>query len=242
MDTAISLPTSSFLILFLTLFRPPSAEASGSPCRTAFCHRDEPVIHFPFRIPTQQPGPCGYEGFEVSCSITNQTLLDLPQSGQFSIQAIDYGEQEVWINDPHNCLPRRILSLNLSGSPFDAVHLQEFSFFNCSSSNYIKHGLKPIACLSSPNYTVFATSSYKVVDDLSLSCERVAAILVPVPRPFFEQALPSELSDDLRLTWTTPRCGGCESRGGQCGLKANSSTIVECRNGRKHGKDKNKNT
>lgn len=244
MDRPFSLiSTTSFLILFLTLLIPSpsaSASASESSCNTAVCYRNEPVISFPFRIPTQQPAPCGYKGFDVSCNITNQTLLDLPRSGWFSIQAIDYGEQELWINDPDNCLPRRILSLNLTGSPFDAVYSQEFSFFNCSSSNYFKYGLNPIACLSSPNYTVFATSSYKVVEDLSLSCELVAAILVPVQWPFFEQVLSSDLSDDLRLTWATPRCGRCESRGGRCGLKANSTTEVECSNGRKHGKRRKK--
>lgn len=239
MDTALSLiSTTSSLILFLTLLIP-SPSASESSCNTAVCYRNEPVIRFPFRIPTQQPAPCGYnKGFDVSCNITNQTLLDLPRSGRFSIQAIDYGEQELWINDPDNCLPRRILSLDLTESPFDAVYRQEFSFFNCSSSNYLKYGLNPIACLSSPNYTVFATSSYKVVEDLSLSCDLVAAIPVPVEWPFFEQVLSSDLSDDLRLTWATPRCGRCESQGGRCGLKANSTTEVECSNGRKHGKTK----
>ncbi|OWM79631.1 putative RING-H2 finger protein ATL21B [Punica granatum] len=234
----LSLSTTSFFLLFfifLTLFCPPSTGESQSICRGSVCYRNEPVIRFPFRIPTQQLAPCGYAGFEVSCNVTNQTLFRLPNSGYFSIQGIDYGEQEIWINDPDNCLPRRILSLNLSGSSFTAVYYQEFSFFRCSSSNYIKYGLNPVACLSSPNYTVFATSSYKVVEDLTGSCELMAVVPVPVQWPFFEQVLSSDLSDDLRLTWATPRCGRCESRGGKCGLKVNSSTEVECRNVPQHG-------
>lgn len=231
--------SSSLLLFFLTLVRPPSAGASGSTCRRAFCYQYKPEIHFPFWIPTQQPAPCGNKGFEVSCSsTTNQTLLTLPHSGRFSIQEIDYGEKEVWINDPDDCLPRRILSLNLSGSPFAAVYHQEFSFFNCSSLNYTQYRLKlnPIACLSSPNYTVFATSSYEIVADLTLSCKLVATVSVPVQWPFFEQVVSSDLSVDLWLTWARPLCRRCRFHGGRCGPKANSSAEVECGDVPEHGK------
>lgn len=240
--------TLSFTAFFFFIFFILVIKASTESCMDAACNQNEPSIRLPFRIPTLQPDPsCGSQGFEVSCNNSptnmNTTLLTLPGSGRFMVQAIDYGDQEVWVNDPEGCLPRRILSLNFSGSPFTAVYFQEFSFFNCSTSNYTKYGLNPITCLSGNSYTVFATSSYKVVGDLSRSCQLVASVPVPVQWPFFEQVLSSDMSDDLRLTWEEPRCGRCESGGGRCGLKPNSTTQIVCTKVQKHGnikKNKNK--
>jgi hypothetical protein len=62
-------------------------------------------------------------------------MLELHSTGKFVVQAIDYATQEIWINDQGNCLADRILSLNLSGSPFIGLYYQSFTFFNCSSSD-----------------------------------------------------------------------------------------------------------
>lgn len=215
-------PFVTLLFLFCT-------EASGETCAAAFCRRDEPAIRFPFRIGTRQPESCGYRGFDLSCDGTNQTILELPNSGQFTVLGIDYAEQQIWVNDPEACLPKRLLSLNLSGSPFASVYSQDFTFFNCSSS-YIKYGLNPIACLSGSNYTVFATCSPGVVTALSSSCALVKTVPVPVEWPFYEQVISSVLSEDLWLQWDAPRCGRCVFRGGRCGLKGNSTTEIECTN------------
>ncbi|XVE58388.1 hypothetical protein DITRI_Ditri04bG0165900 [Diplodiscus trichospermus] len=118
-------------------------------------------------------------------------------------------------------------SLNLSGSPFKAVYYQDFTFFNCSLDDS-KYGLNPIACLSGGNYTIFATSSTRVVSSLLFSCRKVATVAVPVEWPFYEQILSSDLSDNLLLTWNKPKCRKCESRGGKCGLKANSTHEIIC--------------
>ena len=201
---------------------------SRDTCVKAVCHRTEPVIRFPFRIEGRQPKSCGYPGFDLSCDHnSSQTLLELPYSGKFSVQRIDYAAQEIWINDPNNCLPQRILTLNLSASPFTAVYYQDFTFFNCSL-DYLRHGLNPIACLSGDNYTIFATSSTRVVSSLSLSCQRVATVPVPVEWPFYEEILSPDLSNNLWLTWNKPKCRKCESRGGKCRLKANSTREIIC--------------
>lgn len=204
-------------------------EASAKTCTPAFCHRDEPMIHFPFRIGTLQPESCGYPGFDLSCDGVNRTVLELPNSGPFTVQGIDYAGQEMWVNDPEACLPKRLLSLNLSGSPFAGVYSQNFTFFNCSSS-YIRYGLNPIACLSGSNYRVFATSSPYVVNTLPSSCALVKTVPVPVEFPFFEQVISSNLSSDLPLQWGVPQCGRCVVRGGRCGLKGNSTTEIQCAN------------
>ncbi|KAJ4822619.1 hypothetical protein Tsubulata_020950, partial [Turnera subulata] len=160
---------------------------------------------------------------------SNQTVLELPYSGNFTVHAIDYATQEIWISDPKSCLPDRILSLNLSGSPFRGLYYQSFSFFNCSS-NYMKYGLNPIACLSGSTYTVFATSSTKVINSLqndNSSCILFTTVAVPVDWPFYEQILSSDLSEDLRLTWDAPDCGKCESRGGRLRYNARGQALPE---------------
>ncbi|KAI6697812.1 hypothetical protein NL676_017931 [Syzygium grande] len=211
----MKLLTPFVTLLFILL----CTEASADTCAAAFCRRDEPMIRFPFRIGTRQPESCGYPGFDLSCDGMNQTILELPNSGQFTLRSIDYAEQELW----------RLLSLNLPGSPFASVYSQDYTFFNCSSS-YIKYGLNPIACLSGSNYTVFATSSPGMVSTLSSSCTPVKTVPVPVEWSFHEQVNSSDLSDDLRLQWGVPRCGRCVVRGGRCGLKGNSTSEIECTN------------
>lgn len=199
-------------------------------CTTAACGMGEPEIRFPFLIKNRgQNESCGYPGFGVSCDITSQTLLNLPSSGDFTVQAIDYGTQEVWINDPNNCLPQRILSLNLSGSPFYVSFNQGFTFFNCTS-DYSKYRLNRIACLSSSTHTIYATASSLAANFLSSKCNSLGTFRVPVQWPFYENLPSSDLSHHLRLTWLVPTCGRCESLGGRCGWRSNSSREIVCSN------------
>ncbi|MBA0685309.1 hypothetical protein Goari_012976 [Gossypium aridum] len=217
-----------FIIVYFSLH---SATSTMDPCTESVCQstKPSPLIRFPFRLIGRQPKSCGFPGFDLSCNYNStQTLLQLPYSGNFTIEAIDYGAQQIWVNDPNNCLPERIISLNFSGSPFTAVYSQDYTFFNCTL-DYSRYGLNPIGCLSGDNYTVFATSSNEVVDSLSLStCRRVATVSVPVGWPFYGGVSSSDLTDDLWLTWSNPKCRKCESRGAKCGLKPNSTNEISC--------------
>ncbi|KAK6925982.1 Wall-associated receptor kinase, galacturonan-binding domain [Dillenia turbinata] len=202
---------------------------SAQPCYKSACSRVEPVIQFPFWLKHSQLDSCGYPGFGLSRhGPTHQTILTLP-SGNFSVQGINYTTQEIWINDPNNCLPKQILSLNLSTSPFLGVFTQYFALFNCSF-DYTKYGLNPIGCMSDGNYTVYATTSFQVIGFLSSVCDFIATVPVPVELPFYEEVVSSDLDGDLRLKWEEPGCGVCVSRGWQCWLKSNSSRQVECFN------------
>ena len=221
--------TTFFLFFFSFSYLARSTEI----CINSVCSSNGPVIRFPFKIKSRQSESCGYTGFDLSCTNASQTvLLKLPYSGQFIVQGIDYPTQQIWINDPNNCLPGRLLSLNLKGSPFKGVYNQDFTFFNCSLGNF-KEQLTPIVCLSDLKYTIFATSSIivaKLLTSIS-TCKLIANVSVPVQRPFYEQILSSDLSDDLRLTWDEPAgCAKCESRGGQCGFKKDSSLEIVCYN------------
>lgn len=206
-------------------------------CFTSACRRDEPLIRFPFRLQKIQSQNCGYSGFNLHCDAANQTILKLPDSsGEFTVHDIDYSTQELWLNDPKDCLPQLLLKLNLSSSPFSGVYYQDFTLFNCSFY-YTRAKLNPIACLSGLNYTVYATSSMRGARLLSTpACNLIGTIAVPVQWPFFEQVLSSDLSGDIRLSWANPDCRKCESKGGRCGLrKTNFSQQIVCENVRQRG-------
>ncbi|KAB5524134.1 hypothetical protein DKX38_021883 [Salix brachista] len=216
--------------LFLIMISCVNIEASQNLCSNTVCSLNEPVIRFPFRIQNRQSKSCGYPGFDISCGSSNETILELPFSGKFVVQAIDYARQEIWMNDQKNCLADRILSLNLSGSPFHGLYHQSFMLFNCSPFDHRKYGLNPIACLSGYTYAVFALSSSRAVYALqngNSSCNFIRLVYVPVNWPLYQQILSWDFSEDLRLTWEEPRCGKCELRGGRCAaVKTNSSEVV----------------
>ncbi|CAN1827118.1 Putative RING-H2 finger protein ATL21B, partial [Linum perenne] len=175
-------------------------------------------------------------------------LTSTVDSRSFILLATNYSKQQLWVNDPTNCLAGRLLSLDLSAaaqsssfrsSAHGCSGKHHFSFFNCSRyySNY--RGMNPIVCFSAGNgsgggdlgrYYVFATSSERAIERLRRrsSCEMVATIMVPMEWPFYEQVTSSDLSEDLRLMWDSSECRRCEARGGRCGLKGNSSCDVGC--------------
>ncbi|KAM2934237.1 hypothetical protein FF1_042082 [Malus domestica] len=219
----------SFFILFFFLSSSYFASSLENCKEADICGVGEPVIEFPFGIQKKGPESCSYPGFELSCDNTSQTILTLPYSGQFTLHDIDYAEQEIWINDPNKCLAQRILSLNLSGSPFYGVTNESFTYFNCSL-NYLKYTLNPIACMSGSTYTVFATTSPVVINYLASTstCDPIGTFVVPVEFPLYEELMSSDPTGNLRLAWDRPGCGSCAARGGRCGFKSNSSHQVVC--------------
>lgn len=217
--------------LFFSVFLLSTMAANSQVCQESSCGRNDVAVRFPFRLKDQQQS-CGYPGFNLSCDSTMQTTLKLP-SGEFSVQGIDYGSQEIWINDPERCLPRQILSLDLSLSPFRGVYYRNYSFFKCPADS--NHRLNSIACLSDDNHTVFATNYSEVIQYLSPDCDLIKSVMVPVELPFYDPAWTSDLSSDLRLRWRAPRCGPCEMEGGRCGFKSNSTMEIGCFDVPKHG-------
>ncbi|XAR52225.1 hypothetical protein NMG60_11020173 [Bertholletia excelsa] len=196
---------SSPLLKLLLHFSLTAATVAGT-CPNAACRRGEPEIRFPFWLEALQPKSCGYPGFKLSCDGSNRTVVHLPGSGLFGVQIIDYGTQEIWVNDPG-----------------------DYTLFNCSS-NFRQYRFAPIGCMSRSGYTVFATSSVRVIRMLSSTsvCGLVATVAVPVELRSFQEVVSSDLGDDLRLAWTEPRCGQCEWRGGRCGIKNDSSLELVC--------------
>ncbi|KAF4380434.1 hypothetical protein F8388_024727 [Cannabis sativa] len=215
----MNIPKHFILIIFfffiITSFSYIGSSSKLVPCFKAACSIHEPDIQFPFRIKNFQTDTCGYPGFDISCdNNSTQTLLNLPNSQQFLVQRIDYDTRRIWIKDPNNCLPNRIIlhSLNLSGSPFDNFYNENFTFFNCSSSYHSNYLLStPIACLSGPTYTVVATTSSYTIEFLSKTiCRLVGTFQVPVDSIINSENLYSwdfGGGDLLRLTWRdVPTC------------------------------------
>jgi len=244
----INLPFLILIMSNLPLVSSASCSISNSRC-------GGPDIRFPFWIQDskQSGSSCGYPGFEVACDGSKQTLIELPSYGSFSVKSIDYAAQELWVNDPNNCLPRRLLTLNLSGSPFTGVYFQDFTFLNCSKNLVSQNApledpdlnlVGPIPCLSGSHYFVFAlptNSSAKSNGSatwLSHSkCFSIADLIkVPIqwPMSLQNQTEVSSLNEDLRLTWFMPECRSCELNGQMCGLNASTnssgSPVIACWN------------
>ncbi|MCL7038192.1 hypothetical protein MKW94_026284 [Papaver nudicaule] len=112
--------------------------------------------------------------------------------------------QKIEIYDPDNCLPRRILKLNLSGTPYNlGPSYRNYSFHNCSSSidsllNITK--LVRIGCLSSSTHTVVATDvPIANIAPLNTSCELIAYVLMP-NSPVQEDGS-FDLNESFFLSW-----------------------------------------
>lgn len=215
---------SSFLLLFLQPST--SVEICGASCGIE-------LIRFPFRL-NNQPDRCGYPRFNLSCKNEDQTVLTLPFSGDFTVVYIDYTYQNIWINDPDHCAPKRLLDgLNLSGTPFDLLYPRSYTFFNCSSaaSTDVPEA-RLISCLSGGNFSVVAIP-VDLLDSstsLSTSCLEIATVLVPLSWTGW-----SEPGYGIRLTWNEPDCLLCERRSGICMFKRDTGLDVGCFGGISNG-------
>ncbi|XWS38235.1 hypothetical protein CRYUN_Cryun19dG0113500 [Craigia yunnanensis] len=190
------------------------------------------LIRFPFRL-NNQPDRCGYPRFNLSCKNQAQTILSLPFSGDFTVVNIDYRFQNIWINDPDYCAPKRLLQgLNLSGTPFDLLYPQSYTFFNCSSAASTElPEARYISCLSGTNFSIVAIPTGRIHSSTSLltSCLEMATVLVPLSWTGW-----SDPGFGIRLTWNEPDCLLCETRG-TCMFKSDTGLDVGCFGGFSNG-------
>jgi hypothetical protein len=211
------------------------------------CGHHGPPIRFPFRL-NSQPDHCGYPGFNLSCTDTHQTVLELPISVKLFVKKIDYIAQAIQLYDPQHCFPRQLRGLDLSSSPFQSTlllphTLLNFSLINCSRREIKFHDdqsnqydyKKHISCLSGPTYQVYAFSSY-YSDDITVpfvSCTKIYN-LQSIPRGII-------FGNDkvVELEWSSPNCSRCEvMKGMRCSMKNKSSGsgTTECISISKHSK------
>ncbi|KAI3444414.1 hypothetical protein Pfo_001079 [Paulownia fortunei] len=214
-------------IIFFALFLFQAIHAQND-CPSRFCGKNPFVVRFPFRLQGQQPPSCGYPGFDLSCTSQKPevVVLNLPYSGDFWVRDINYLTQEIQLYDPNGCLPRRLLSLNLSSSPFIAGYSQNFTFLSCPP-DLVATRFTTIDCLSNSTASVLATSSMNLARAMNI-CSTIVTLPVPVSWPQDDDWLSSNLNEDLRLTWNVPNCEGCEARGGICGFENSTSDQILC--------------
>ncbi|GLT64188.1 hypothetical protein SLA2020_366960 [Shorea laevis] len=103
MDICIEIMVISYLFLFVA-FIIDLGEAQNV-CNESRCGLHGPAIRFPFRL-NSQPDHCGYPGFNLSCTDTKHTVLQLPISVKLRVRKIDYKSQVIQLYDPGNCFPR----------------------------------------------------------------------------------------------------------------------------------------
>lgn len=186
------------------------------------------TVRFPFQLQGLQSQHFGFPGFNLTCNSQNITVLELPYAGEFFVRKINYASQEIVLYDPGDCLPGRLLSLNLSGSPFVSALYQNYTFLSCPTS-LTKSRFTSIACLSNSTNSVMATSSGSLANAMSSMCKVISTLGIPVSEPvLYNEGFSATLDNDLRLTWYIPDCSNCEARGGMCGFKTNTSKQIGC--------------
>ncbi|KAJ6933746.1 RING-H2 finger protein ATL20-like [Populus alba x Populus x berolinensis] len=220
--------TLSLLMLSVLIFLQ-KANSNKITCHNP-CLRNKLKVRFPFGFDNNR---CSYPGFNLSCNdLQNQIILNLPNTGNFTVQNINYRRQTVTIRDPQNCLPKKFMdsSFDLSGSPFIPEHdNRSFTFLSCSSnSTTTVSGLRRIDCLSNENFTVAAM--------LTTNYESLPHMPAPSCTALKKRVLPARWSEsETKLKWKGSYCRRCEEDGGTCGFKGDTGLAIECKGRRSNG-------
>ncbi|KAJ4827852.1 hypothetical protein Tsubulata_012999 [Turnera subulata] len=197
-------------------------------CSNTKCRRDGVPVRFPFYLEGNQSQSCGHPGFNLRCNDQGFTVLELPYSGNFLVRSINYRTQQIQLYDSEDCLARRLLNFNLSGSPFLTASYFNYTFLSCPSQ-FVNSRFTYIACLSNSTTSVIATSSTSLVNSLSSLCQIVTTFPVPASwKVNRDEGFTSKLNKDLKLAWDSPDCIKCEVKGIMCGFLGNGSQQIGC--------------
>jgi hypothetical protein len=226
-SSKIAMDILKFLFHLFILF--PVIYTSEDYCQNSWCSENNILIRFPFQLEVDgDPLPyCGYPGFKLSCTNDSKTVLTLPYSGVFYVRIINYLEHHIQVYDPHRCLPNRLLSLNLSGSPFVTEFLTNYTLLSCSTPNMLGSQFTPVDCLSNSTHFVSAIPSLSFTNSLPQSCYIIRNFSVPVAISYPEFFL-NNFSEDLELTWSSPDCRYCELQDRTCGFESRNNNQVRC--------------
>ncbi|KAI3903930.1 hypothetical protein MKW92_047373 [Papaver armeniacum] len=195
------------VFFFVFLRSVPYLIEGAEKCPNQWCTTDEPIIRYPFTLKNLGGEVCGSPCYELNCDEMNKTVLEFPFSGKFFVRNLYNSLHKIEIHDPDNCLPERILKLNLSGTPYHlGVSYQKYSFLNCSSSIdsllKITTNLTHIRCLSSSTHTVIAIDVATAnIIPLNTSCLHIAD--VPIPYSPIQKDVPVDLNENFVLSYLT---------------------------------------
>uniref|UniRef100_A0A565B4Q3 RING-type E3 ubiquitin transferase n=1 Tax=Arabis nemorensis TaxID=586526 RepID=A0A565B4Q3_9BRAS len=202
----MTLSKQVFPLLLFSLFNFPLLHASNPrKCSSYYdslrCGRFEDPIRFPF---------CGHTGFNLHCTDLNKTVLELPMSGIFLVDEIKYAKQQILINDPRKCLVKRLLTFNISGTPFSHRLNVDYTFLTCPKEVVMPSWYPPIPCLSNSTFSFFATSNLALANSMLPSYQVVKRVDVPASWLFQESIFSSSINyASLLLEWDSPNCKSC---------------------------------
>jgi hypothetical protein len=230
MDISLQLGISYFFLLLVFIV---VGHGEGqNECSELQCGPRGPAVRFPFAFKNRQQDHCGFPGFYLSCTHTNDTELELPDSVKLYVKMIDYKSQVIHLYDPDGCFPRQIQRFNLSSSPFrfkrDYMYLDEingYSLFNCSQAKGTNDSRSlRISCLSGAGNQVYAIYRYDDISFLPMSSCRKMYDVQLILRNI-------TLGDEkvLELKWNSPACEHCEGEGKNCRMKnMGNGSETEC--------------
>ncbi|MED6206206.1 hypothetical protein PIB30_024652 [Stylosanthes scabra] len=228
-----------------------SKTTSPSACGSRYCGSSEVAIEFPFHFMTQNHTSfvegderCGYQGFEVSCK-QSKLMISLPNGGgEFTVKNISLEHQYIWINDPNDCLAKRLFLQGndlIKDSPFlwGLPNSKKVVLYNCSEVAGID--VDPqlrIPCLSDNekhHYSVIVLSeSDGDNENYSSKCRTIGSALFPVKDASGDdedssssRRIRDELVHfDMKLQWFRPTCYCKEDQ--HCGFIPNADFDVVC--------------
>ncbi|CAN8291109.1 unnamed protein product [Cochlearia groenlandica] len=186
------------------------------------CGLLEPTIRFPF---------CGgYAGFNLQCNSLKKTVIDLPMSGSFLVDDIDYQKQQITLTIPtDSCVVKRLLTFNTSGSPFTPGYDDEYTFLACPNEVVLPTWYPSLSCISNSTTSFFATTNLDLANSMVPSCQIVKKVALPASsRPYSYLRFSTFDGERLLLKWDSPDCIGCEMRSLRCDFKKKGSLEVKC--------------
>ncbi|KAF5801344.1 putative wall-associated receptor kinase, galacturonan-binding domain-containing protein [Helianthus annuus] len=224
-----------YLLILLHVLSP-SLAASPYNCPVSFCGSTAFSIQFPFREVGQQQDMCGYPGFNLRCDKQGKLLLNLPNSGDFSVRAIDYRSQVIQVYDPSGCSAARRLTLDLSGSPFWGTPSKNYTLLSCPVEDDMSNHTS-VGCISNSTHSTLAISSQRFAMTMAnqTACRIIGSITTPIAWWQDQGGLTSNLDIDLALTWDDPNCRECATRGGICGYTNTTKQDITCFDNTKKG-------
>ncbi|KAK4768153.1 hypothetical protein SAY87_003294 [Trapa incisa] len=214
-------------------------------------------ISYPFwKIDHGSDISCGYQGFGLSCSSSNDTypILTLPNDSYY-VKDINYSTGSLTLVDidvvEQSC-PRAKHNFSINSLPLD-YHSDDVNltfYFNCSitSTGYDTLPVDPIDCLvNSPgktSYVVLEGTPAEQYNWAAGACDEVVVATVKKTE-VSETDLISKFSEAMKTGFlllydTTKDCGACEFTHGRCGLDNRTGQFLcFCDNGSIHANGSN---